>query len=202
MTLRGENNGSHCAVNIVYRSDVAFHCINVTNFIIEELTFVLYSSDNYPAAALEISFSTQIKIIFSAFKGLGNQDKNISKAVALISSNIEVFGCVFNRSTGFNGGAISGYRSNITLTGNAFVSNKAQHHGGAIFAVDSALTLGVIPAGNTFKHNSAQVEGGAIYCGVCTMIITGNTSTMNYTPDQTVSMLGIEAESTFSTTQL
>lgn len=169
ITFRAEENFSRC--NIICRNEVTILCENVTNLLIDGLRFQLhFSKQSQNSSALKLFDSNEVKLIHVTF--IGCRDLTESYFVRGIysvaihsrnSSNTLVMDCIFEMSTGYNGSAIVSNGSSIRLSGNAFASNIAQHSGGAIYAIDSTLTLDD-DAGNFFVSNSAQSCGGAICC--------------------------------------
>jgi predicted outer membrane repeat protein len=182
VALRKRDESS--SVTVVCLIDIAIQCRNVTNLKIEGITFKLYSNGSNNKMTLRLSGSRGILLINLTFQGSEELTDNIvnSKAVLSRNSNILIVSCLFQRNTGDHGGAIfASGDSNITLTGNVFVDNRATQTGGAIFAQDSLLILNET-LGNIFKNNSAAINGGAIHCHGSRLEITSSGFSETFPP--------------------
>ena len=150
---REEGNGS---IRIAFNgTKPSIHCENVTNLQIEDITFyMLNSKKGLSSSFLILNNSTDVLLHNLTFQS--------GKTVHCSQSNVRIVSCLFQESTGFDGGAVSVTdNSNVTLDGNVFIDNKAVNFGGAIYAINSSLVL-LDTLGNTFTHNSA-LYGGAMF---------------------------------------
>ncbi len=96
--------------------------------------------------------------------------------MAFSNSTVTIESCFFEGNTGFYGGSMSAYDSNITLTNNTFSANRASALGGAIIAQTSSVLL----QGNTFLQNFAQL-GGAVNLQGTVLTLNGTLSIFSYT---------------------
>lgn len=166
ITLKGKQNDSD--IKIICKNEVTFSCENITNLSIEGLTFLLYSSDTHRnASVLRISNSQSVQISNSIFHGNGDLNKKLVRAIYSIHSTIVIVHCHFKGNTGYFGGAIyAEVKSNITLVGSIFITNKAVKEGGAIYVkrstlgVKDMLSRGIVQtsAENTICNDTCAIE--------------------------------------------
>ncbi len=170
ITLRGIDD-EHSA-KIMYANEGNIKFVNVINLNIVGLTFTNYSYSDDNLFALKFGIS-RVRIYKSKF--LGRSDDKFSRAIGSAWSDLQIINCLFEGNTGSFGGAMVYQESNITLSGNVFVKNRAMFRGGAIYAIDNSMIIFVQETlGNTFIDNSAVEYGGALHCESSTILTRDN----------------------------
>jgi len=94
------------------------------------------------------------------------------------SDALNINDVTFINNTSYDGGAILSYLNGtkITITNSEFISNSAQHHGGAIYMKNGDLTL----QSSNLVNNTATSTGGAIILVLGeTYLLENNTFTSN-----------------------
>lgn len=185
MLFSGENSKS---VRIICKNEVTVQCDNVTNLLIEGLTFTHHSSHNLSknSSALEVHQSVRIVLRNSVFQGDGNFTGGVyyARAINSLYSSLHIENCHFEGNTGSDGGAIFALVTDLSLVDSTFVANKVHNNGGAIYARRSNLIVQGTSCANfssredtscretgtafksdfaCFSGNKAQDGGGAVY---------------------------------------
>lgn len=114
-----------------------------------------------------------VYVLKTTFKGRGNVNESLVKAIYSRHANVTIANCFFKGNTGDTGGAMYvEQRSNITIEGTTFTQNKATIDGGAIFIRESSIRFEATirlkeetahSHPTVFSSNWAQYYGGAIY---------------------------------------
>ena len=182
------------------KTDMALQCEHVTDLTIQRMTISFTGSNGEQSSALSITNSKDVLILNTSFQGGSDHDIHLSRAVSFNHSNATIENSTFRGNTGYDGGAIYiSDGSNITMNGNLFVGNHAEHNGGAICAIQSELRVNertsfinnsaaiaggmfcqqgklIVSNGNIFLGNHAEVIGGAIFAAESEVLVNKKAS--------------------------
>ncbi|MCY3979725.1 MAG: hypothetical protein OXG23_16620, partial [Chloroflexi bacterium] len=76
---------------------------------------------------------------------------------------------------GNDGGAITGYRATLNISGSSFINNVAHRNGGAIYLYDATISV----SNSKFSTNIAAGNGGTIYAYEGDVTVSGSSFSSN-----------------------
>ena len=163
VTLKGEQKNL-TSVNIICSTNIIIFD-NVSDLMIEGLSFLLDYTQVNQGAALKLVNCDRVYISHTIFQGNG---KLIAvRAIDMKHSNSMVINSTF-KSTG--GAILARDNTNLTISGSIFARNSGAREGGAINVMSSNLLL---DGSNYFIHNSARYTAGVLECSRCRLEMKG-----------------------------
>lgn len=187
ITFKAETDDS--SIKIACINEVTILCDTVNNLTLQGLTFILDSNSILRDSSALHFFNCRSTLLASMFQGSGNLTRNSLRGIYSLYSALTIVSCHFEGNTGDYGGAIyASEGSNINLTGNTFIRNKAKYTGGAVYVKGSTITLKE-RLGNVFINNSGRISGGALNCKSSKLDVESHSSSGSNLSNGITSML-------------